>query len=321
MRWYINELSLQGQFKTGEVFLTDFLKVASVHWKLKGKMPQLFCTHQLQYRPVTTGMNASEAVRRSKPDIRKLLFGWISKNGPFVEDDRQEEPDDYFEFEGEDVTDSGLGEAARRVRVDDPSGVFSFTGGRINFERTPLTVSHGLTEDPLGALNIPNIWDVQELESCLNERRAPQSWEELIKSCKERFNHLEISNDILKTTLAREPFNRVVAENIERRLDVLQEIMSGRRVSNGEMTGAANKLWKEHSQGGKALFSDESETNKRRFEQELTFKDPSDSSKSVFCPWHGKISHKTFRIHFEWPVPPGQTQLKVVYIGRKITRQ
>ena len=238
-----------------------------------------------------------------------------------MEDDRQQEADDYFEFEGEDVTDSGLGEAARRVRVHDLSGVFSFTGGQINFERTPLTVLHGLPESPLGTISIPNTWDVQELKSRLNERRAPQSWEELIKSCKERFDNLEISNDILKTALVQEPFSRVVAENIERRLDVLQEIMSGRRVSNGEMTNAANELWEKHSHGDKAWFSDESETNKRRFKQKLTFKDPSDLSKSVFCPWHAKISHETFRIHFQWPVPSGQTRLKVLYIGRKITRQ
>ena len=257
---------------------------------------------------------------RSERDEKQLILAWINKHGPFIEDDRQQEQDDYFEFENEDVTDSGLGEAARRVRVNDPSGVFSFTGGRINFEQTPLTVSHGLHEDPLDKISIPNVWDVQELESRLNERRAPQSWEELIEIYQERFNHLEISDDILRTALAREPFNRVVAEKIESRLNVLQEIMSGRRVSDGKMTGAANELWQKHSQGDRAWFSDESTTNKRKFEQKLTFKDPSKPSKSIFCPWHGKIFHEHFRIHFEWPVPPGQDQLKILYIGQKITR-
>ncbi len=266
-------------------------------------------------------MNASEAVEQSKPDMKRLFFGWVSKASSFVENDKQDEPDNYFEFEGEDVTYSGLGEAARRVRVHDPSGVFSFTGGRINFERTPLTVLHGLPEDPFGKISIPNTWDVQKLESCLNERRAPQSWEELIEFCQERFNHLEISDDILKTALSRETFSGIISNRIESRLNVLQEIMSDRRVSDGGMTDAANELWKKHSQGRKAWFSDESESNKRKFKQKLTFKDPSDPSESLFCPWHGKISRETFRIHFEWPVPLGQVRLKVLYIGRKITRQ
>ena len=312
MRWYINDSSIQGQFETEEAFLNDFLKVASVRWKLKDSYPQLFCTRLIWQRPVTDNANVAIAVRSIKHDTRRLILAWIDRLGPFIEDDRQQEPDDYFEFEDEDVTDSGLGEAARRVRVHDLSGVFSFTGGRINFERTPLTVLHGIPEDRLGMLNIPNIWDVQKLESCLNARRAPQSWEELIEFCQERFDHLEISDDILETALDREPFSRIVAEKIEGCLNVLQKIMSDR--SDGKMTDAANELWREHSHGDKAWFSDESTTNKRRFEQELTFN-------SVFCPWHGKINQEYFRIHFEWPVPHGQARLKVVYIGRKITRQ
>jgi hypothetical protein len=35
---------------------------------------------------------------------------------------------------------------------------------------------------------------------------------------------------------------------------------------------------------------------------------------------HGKISHRYFRLHFEWPVPSGAEQIKVLYIGPKLTK-
>ncbi|MDD9863130.1 MAG: hypothetical protein OXU54_00885 [Gammaproteobacteria bacterium] len=268
-------------------------------------------------------MNVLKAVQESKPDERRLILLWIIKSGPFIDTDRQEEPEDYFEFEGQDVTDSGLGEAARRERIGDSSGVFSFAGGGpINFERTPLTVLHGIPEERLGDISVGNIWDVQELESRLRENRVARNWAELIEICQERFNLLEIPNYIPESTyLAKEAFCRTVADGIERRLDILHQIMSGRSVSDGQMTDDAHRLWQKHSQGDRAWFSDESARNKQRFRQELEFKDPSDPSRLLFCPWHGKINRATFRIHFEWPVPPGQARLKVLYIGRKITRR
>ncbi len=322
MRWYINELSLQGQFETGEAFLCELQKVALVRWKLKEKASQLFCTRRVWQQPVTDGMHVFEAVTRIRDKNKKnLILGWLSKAGPFVEDDRQDEPDDYFEFEGEDVTDSGLGEAARRERVLDPSGVFSFTGGQIDFARTPLNVLHGIPEDRLGNINIQNLWDIEELQSRLSENRVPAgSWEALLEVCRERFDCLDISNDILKRSLRQEPFRHGVAEDVQCRLNVLQQVMTGRSVSDGSMTKNANDLWKQHSQGDRAWFSDESESNKHKFSKEMTFADPSDPSRPLFCPWHGKINQETFRIHFEWPVPLGQARLKILYIGRKITR-
>lgn len=321
MRWYINDSSLQGQFETKEAFLSDLRSVASIRWKLKGERPQLFCTWQIKERPVTAKMNVRQAVQQGGHDTKKLILSWIEKKGPFIEDDQQEEAENYFEFEGQDVTDSGLGEAARRERAGDSSGVFSFVGGPIDFERTPLTVCHGLPEYPLGTISVDNIWDVRELESCLYEKRVARNWAELIEICQKRFDHLEISNDILEIALNRETFRRNVAEDIQLRLSDLQQVMSGRSISDGKMTDEAREHWQKCGQGERARFTDESESNKGKFKEKLTFTDPSNPSESLLCPWHGKIDQENFRIHFQWPVPPGQARLKVLYIGRKITRR
>ncbi len=74
--------------------------------------------------------------------------------------------------------------------------------------------------------------------------------------------------------------------------------------------------------GDEALFTDESETNKRDFARELTFSDPSDPAQDLFCPWHGKVKFGgQYRIHVEWPRPRGQARIKVVYIGPKIAKR
>ena len=299
-------------------------KVARIHQKLKESASQPVCSYQIGKRPVTAEMNVQEAVKQSDHDTKSLILAWINKNGPFMEDDRQEEQDDYFEFEGQDVTDGALGEAARRQGNYKSSGVFSFTGGQIDFERTPLKVWHGIPEDPSKKdRDIPNIWDVQKLESRLvasrdPRNRDPRDWAELIKLCQERFNHLEISNRYKK--LARETFDEAVSNSIQERLSVLQQIMSDRRVSDGKMGVYALELKEKHFHGhdARAWFSDESDTRESELKQKMTSKDPSDSDKSLFCSRHAKIPHRTFRIHFQWPVPPGQARLKVVYIGPKL---
>ncbi len=54
--------------------------------------------------------------------------------------------------------------------------------------------------------------------------------------------------------------------------------------------------------------------------KDMTFTDPEDAQKGLFCSWHGKIKTPQIRIHFEWLRPKGQRSIKVAYIGPKITK-
>jgi hypothetical protein len=51
----------------------------------------------------------------------------------------------------------------------------------------------------------------------------------------------------------------------------------------------------------------------------MTFPDP-EGGADIFAHFHGKISHRFFRLHFDWPVPSTATRLKVLYIGPKLTK-
>jgi hypothetical protein len=119
--------------------------------------------------------------------------------------------------------------------------------------------------------------------------------------------------------LAREPFDAVIRDRVIALLGYLDLYVSNLQ-PNGAEGIIAQQIVRDHFVGDRALFSGESPTNQRQFLRELTFDDPDNSGQSIFAHWHGKISHRYFRLHFEWPVPAGATVLKVVYLGPKITK-
>ena len=91
------------------------------------------------------------------------------------------------------------------------------------------------------------------------------------------------------------------------------------REPNGAEGVVARSVIDNFFTGERALFTGESPSNQRDYRDVLTFPDP-DGRDRIFAHWHGKISHRVFRMHFEWPVPAGQTLLKIVYLGPKLTK-
>jgi hypothetical protein len=205
------------------------------------------------------------------------------------------------------------------INTAEAAAAVSFLGGSIDFERTPLSVQHGLAEGPIGHLPVPNIWKAEDLLAAALELRAdPTSWAQLIEAINARFGHLKIS-DVILDQLNNSTFYPAVAKRVLVLLAILEEYMEG-RLQDGTAGPRSMELYRQFFTGQRSRFSDESDANKHEFRKEMTFRDPDDESKVIFCPWHGKIQTPQFRIHFEWPVPPEQKHLKVVYIGPKITK-
>jgi hypothetical protein len=98
---------------------------------------------------------------------------------------------------------------------------------------------------------------------------------------------------------------------------ILNRYVEGRDV-DGVETAASREIINQHFTGERALFTGESTTNERTFKGELTFRDV--RGQATFAPWHGKISHRYFRMHFVWPLPPTSRKLPVLYLGPKITK-
>jgi hypothetical protein len=321
LRWYINDLSVQGQFAQPANFITSLTDLVKIRIKSPYIRERLFCSRSFSQRFATAEKSCAAIIATfASREQKQLLLSWLTSHGPFLDDDRLVDPDDYFEFEGQEVTEQGLGEAARRIRAEFAAGVFSFRDGPINFERDPLHVQHGLSESPLGYIDVPNVWDIATLHSRTVDALTPvNSWGELINVCRMKYERLTIADTVMQS-LASNTFYPYVAERTIELLRVLHEYMADRRPDGAEGP-KAQELRERHFVGDKAWFTDESNRNKQDFLTEMSFADPDNPTRKIFCTWHGKIKSPQFRIHFEWPVPKGQKILKVLYIGPKITKR
>jgi hypothetical protein len=250
--------------------------------------------------------------------LKRAVLDWVTSRGPFWDDSRIDNPDDYFELSGADVTDTGLGEAARVTLSGAAAGTYSFAGG--GFDYSPLHVQHGLPEEPLGNVEVLNFWACEQLiASAANCEPAPTNWVQAIDRARLTFEYLDIGPQAADS-LRREPFSLYVVERIFELLRVLHEFVESRN-EDGTYSEKTHRLINDHFSGSKAWFTGESASNEDGFREQLTFKDVVNPGDSIFCPWHGKIKSPQFRIHFPWPIEGNQPKLKIVYIGPKLTKR
>ena len=323
MRWYLNDTSLQAQFAEPSDVVVTLRGLLALRQQFDLLRASLYVTQTLSQRNVRHGLTLVQLLGQPEyRDTQALVLRWLGRAGPFVDDDRLTEADDYFEVEDLDVTNSGLGEATRRIKAKEAAATFSFPGGAIDFARSPLTVFHGLPEDRLGQYEVPNLWSIDALRASVTEAVPPPgNWRELVETARARFPRLWLPDAIyLNDSLAREAFDSVICDKTLALLELLDQYMCARR-PDGSEEPAAKEIVQGHFTGDRAAFSGESATNRRKFKEQLSFPDPATPDSTLVAHWHGKISHRFFRLHFEWPVPPATNRLKVVYLGPKITKE
>lgn len=320
MDCFLNELSIIEQFTDCHHFRSELEPLLILRQEEQLFKQRFYCSKCLTTCKVTSEKNFQQIVLSLKDrNFNKLVLEWVGKSGPFWDDDRQENDDDYFECEHQDVTDQGLGEASRRSLIGACACSFSFLGNASNYSSTPLIVQHGLSEDPLGHIEVDNYWDRENLLADLNASGLKFSkWSEVDSAIRLMYKFLTIEKDAFEK-ISITPFSMGVTESILLRLNVLEQLAT-ERGEDGQLSPRGVELLNKYFQGEKAWFTDESDKNKQKFENEMTFSDPEDNRKKIFCPWHGKIKTPQTRIHFEWPIPVGQKNVKVVYIGPKITK-
>lgn len=319
MQWIVNELSIDGNFRSVEEFLEEFMRLILIRKNNSIISEGLLCSRQIGNQPVVGGIPFRHAVmQHASRDTKSLILNWINKKGPYWDDDRASNDDDYFEHNGFDVTDLGLGECSRRILLNKDSTTVSLLSPNSSFKCDVLEIVQGLPQAPIAVISINNITDIATLQACAErERERPKNWADAIDFLKARFDRLAISSEVLRV-LQPHPFSSYVVERLEELLGVLQHLMESRD-DRGKYTKETYELIAKHFSGKKAWFTDESDTNKNKFEDQLTFKDPLDPDKTIFCPFHGKIKTPQFRIHFLLPETEDKL-IRVAYIGPKITK-
>lgn len=276
----------------------------------------LFCARAMPNTHVREGLQLRDLGQRLPRDKRHMFFAWTDKQGPFIEDDRQPAEFDLFVFgkEEEDVTDLGLGEAARRVLSLHAACVYSpVEDPASRFAADPLVVIQGLRDEAHSHVEVQNFRDSATLAAAVQaDGPEPTNWAETLAQARQRFDRLLIG-DHCDAILSRQTFRPHQGRKISDLMTVLQTLMEEMDTS-GLLSATGRELHTKHFVGEKAWFSDESERNKQS-PRRYTFPDPTGFGGDLTCFWHGKIWSDALRMHFEWPPTDPTGRLKVVYIG------
>ncbi|MDM8548437.1 hypothetical protein QUF72_00105 [Desulfobacterales bacterium HSG2] len=331
MQFYTNELSLEGQYESIQNFIRALETVYKAKREIRNFGYRLFCDRRLSLticvRTKDRHFTFEQAVLQTKnKNLIRNIRGWIAKSGPFLEEADKLSVEEYLQDEFDNiVSGSSVAEAAWRTKIGQDTHVISFSPSTYN--KSPLYITWFKNNGKTDQLSTQNFWEIKTLINYLKgHAEAPKSWNELIRQCENKYKKLCFSDELINM-LTPHPF----VDSIARRTMELLRILNELSVSfdeDDQLGKHGHEIITNYFHGDNALFSDESDKNKTEFKEKLTFIVPKESDttkkeiseKKIFCPWHGKIKHKQYRIHFSWPKKKKEP-LYIVYIGPKITKE
>lgn len=314
-----NDLSIHEQFHDLAGFHGALTQLMAMREVAKHLGCDIHCHRTFLNTSPIRGTPLQQAIGNlSVESERRAVMVWLTRSGPFWDDVRQHGRDDWLECGEKIVTDTAVGEAAFRTLHRVECGVVSVSP--LDWLVTPLEVTWVRGDEKTGNWNVQveNFSSVEALTSMLrNCAPVLGSWDDLRETSGNRFANLVFSEDCF-APLAGVPFARSAATRFLVLLDVLDRL-SRARDRCGVLTTEGHQIYQNYFTGDRALFSDSSDSEKRDFRNELTFTHPEDPTISLFCSWHGKVSHLTLRLHFSWPAE-AERSVYVVYAGPKITK-
>ena len=317
MELLFNDLSIHGQFPNAVAFGNAIGRVMAMRELARRRYGRdMQCHRSVAHASVTHDSSMPQVIQRLSKAQGSALMQWLARSGPFWEDYRRHDSDDYLECKGDIVTDAAAGEAAIRlhqgsecclVSVDPSSWLFS-----------PLPVEWH-THESTKTIDVSNYWDADALKVALDAAPLPiASWSDLEAAARRHCADLRFSPDCFDP-LRGHPFGAAAAHALLARLIVLQDLKNCFD-ARGMHTAEGKEILRKHFAGRKAWFSDSSPTEKARFRQDLTFPHPTEVGETLFCTWHGKVKTPQLRLHFSWPIQAFEP-LYVVYVGPKITKR
>lgn len=316
MELILNDCSLHGQFPDIAAFHAAIGRIMAMRETARQYGRDLQCHRGVTNARVSPELTFPQALKTLSKDRERSLMGWVTKFGPFWEDDRQHGSDDWLECQGELVTDTGVAEAAYCMFHGISRGLISLNPS--SWLISPLLVDWNEAGE-VRNVDVPNYWELDTLRAGLEASLPrPSSWQELEQRARSRYQALVFADDCFAPLIGY-PFGAGVADRILLRLGVLNELKQSFSV-RGARTPEGHALYQKYFMGDAAWFSDSSDTEKSDFRSQLTFGHPTNAGEWLFCTWHGKVKTLQLRIHFSWPIRAGE-QLYIVYVGPKITKR
>lgn len=315
MELLFNDLSLHGQFHNARDFEESIGRVMEMR-EVAGRFGrELHCHRNMVNAQVTPELRMPQVVGALGADKGRALMGWLTKYGPFIEDIREHEGDDYLLAYGNaDVTDTAVGEAAYRRFYGIDRRLVSLAPSTWNFSPVPVDWHNGVSK----SVDIENYREREALQRGLESAPPPmQTWRDLEEIVRTRYTALTFSDDAFEP-IRPHPFVSSAADRIIQILGILYDLKHSFD-AQGRLTNEGHELRRKHFVGDKALITDSSDTDKARYRKELTFRNPLNPNEDLFCTWHGKVksTNVPIRVHYHWPIR-ADAPVYVVYVGTKI---
>ncbi len=309
-----NDLSIHGQFHDIPTFRIALKQLMAIRNVAKRYRREVYCHRNMASVQIMPNVYMQQAIQGLHIDDRRAVMQWLTRRGPFWEDERLHDEDDWLECSGDVITDTAVGEAAYRCLNRTETSLVSLIPSSWDF--SPAVVKWWKSDKEVESVEIVNYREADDLEAAL--KTVPDqiaSWRELADASRARYTQLTFSLDCFKP-LEGHPFALYAAQGVLSRLETLDRLKVCFN-AKGERTAEGHEIYQTHFAGQRAWFSDSSDTEKRDFQNDLTFL--LNDGTSLFCPWHGKVNyHIPLRIHFSWPVT-AVDPLYIVYVGPKLT--
>ena len=314
----VNDLSVHGQFESIEEFRGAISRLIAMRKAAQSANREVLCHGEFLSAQPMRDMTMQQAVGRLERENKMAVMAWFNNAKYYWDEDRQHDSGDYLDSNDEVVTDTAVGEAAYRKLHSMDAGLISLSPSDWSF--SPIPVTWYREAEGLGNKNteLDNWWDIDDFQTALQDTAPPiQSWGDLHQASTSKFTNLTIADNCFEP-LAKVPFTKSAAYRFMELLNILDQL-SQAFDNNGKRTKEGDHLYKTYFEGRLAWFSDSKDHEKHEFRNQMTFPNPEDQTKTLFCPWHGKVKRQTpLRMHFFWTMRKGDP-VYVVYAGHKIT--
>ena len=319
MELFANEMSVHRQFHDLPTFHGALGRLMGMRSVARRFGRDVYCHRAFVVAEPVPGIRMHQAAQRLAVDKRRALMNWLTRGGPFWDDLRRHDPNEWLECRGELVTDTAIGEAAYRTLLGAECALISAMPS--DWDYSPVEVNWNREAERLHdrTATVENWRDAAALEARLRDSAPPiRSWADLDEVANARFRSLTFA-DRCFDPLAGVPFARSAADRFLVLLDILDRLADAFD-ARGVPTSESIAIHRDYFSGENALFTDSSTSEKHRFRSGLTFPHPDRPGESLSCTWHDKVYHMTLRLHFSWPIRADEP-VYVVYAGPKLTRR
>lgn len=241
MKWYLNELSLTGQFATTEHFIEHLKNILSLRERFAIISNGFYCPRGLPEVKVSGERTFRDAViNHGEKNLTRKVVLWLDRNGPFTAINNNK--DIVCEWNGKNVDGTTLAQLIEFAPLTDNLFTYSFDNSNPSFSLSPLRIDYFTgSDDEIKTIDVNNHWKLDVLEAeAKNFQGKPESWEGFCSYIYDEFPFVNLSVDVFPF-LKSQPFSSVICERGIFLVRILNEYVASRN-DDGSYSDKTNEI-------------------------------------------------------------------------------